>query len=351
MANPKNRATVEEALRTELERDRTKTYVVEISPLGLVEMTRQNVTDGPREILYDEVRRVQRRRLRRFGDDACARGRAQAPGDCQGLARTGIPGRRPSARAGAARRPRRHPGSPTSRPPRAAGSSPPRGDEQWPLHLDHFEVLAQASSTRWRPRLRSTRARRSRSSWWRLASTIRRRGSASSTGTRSSAPTRPSSSGRRCRRPSAASSRPPPSRSCPTPPRCPRRSRSRPRPRSRRARPAARRPRKPTSPLRRLRGAFDSAEDAAKNPAAKAAAEPELADAAEPRPSPSPRKRRRLPRTASPRRSARARTRGGRGKKKTTAAATTAEADADAVSEPTAAKAPRTRPEDPRAGS
>jgi len=51
MANPKNRATVEEALKTELERDRTKTYVVEISPLGLVEMTRQNVTDGPREIL------------------------------------------------------------------------------------------------------------------------------------------------------------------------------------------------------------------------------------------------------------------------------------------------------------
>src|SRR5947199_2473707 len=51
MANPKNRATVEEALKTELERDRTKTYVVEISPLGLVEMTRQNVTDGPREVM------------------------------------------------------------------------------------------------------------------------------------------------------------------------------------------------------------------------------------------------------------------------------------------------------------
>ena len=49
--NPKNRASVEDALRQELERDRTKTYVVEISPLGLVEMTRQNVTDGPREIL------------------------------------------------------------------------------------------------------------------------------------------------------------------------------------------------------------------------------------------------------------------------------------------------------------
>ncbi len=51
MANPKNRATVEEALKNELDRDRTKTYVVEISPLGLVEMTRQNVTDGPREIM------------------------------------------------------------------------------------------------------------------------------------------------------------------------------------------------------------------------------------------------------------------------------------------------------------
>jgi ribonuclease G len=53
MANPKNRQLVEGALNRELERDRTKTYVVEISPLGLVEMTRQNVTDGPREILTD----------------------------------------------------------------------------------------------------------------------------------------------------------------------------------------------------------------------------------------------------------------------------------------------------------
>ncbi len=51
MASPKNRAAVEQALSEELERDRTKTYVVEISPLGLVEMTRQNVTDGPREVM------------------------------------------------------------------------------------------------------------------------------------------------------------------------------------------------------------------------------------------------------------------------------------------------------------
>ena len=54
MANPKNRQLVEDALEAELARDRTKTYVVEISPLGLVEMTRQNVTDGPREILTDK---------------------------------------------------------------------------------------------------------------------------------------------------------------------------------------------------------------------------------------------------------------------------------------------------------
>src|SRR5262249_45511141 len=51
MANPKKPGPVREAVPSEPEGDRTKTYVVEISPLGLVEMTRQNVTDGPREIL------------------------------------------------------------------------------------------------------------------------------------------------------------------------------------------------------------------------------------------------------------------------------------------------------------
>jgi ribonuclease G len=38
-------------LRKALDEDRTKTFVVEISPLGLVEMTRQNVTEGVREIM------------------------------------------------------------------------------------------------------------------------------------------------------------------------------------------------------------------------------------------------------------------------------------------------------------
>ncbi len=51
MARSKNRDQVLKTLRKALDEDRTKTYVVEVSPLGLVEMTRQNVTDGVREIL------------------------------------------------------------------------------------------------------------------------------------------------------------------------------------------------------------------------------------------------------------------------------------------------------------
>jgi ribonuclease G len=51
MARSRNRDQVLKTLREALDEDRTKTYVVEVSPLGLVEMTRQNVTDGVREIL------------------------------------------------------------------------------------------------------------------------------------------------------------------------------------------------------------------------------------------------------------------------------------------------------------
>src|SRR3954468_406030 len=51
MARARNREAVLKVLRKSLDEDRTKTFVVEISPLGLVEMTRQNVTDGVREIM------------------------------------------------------------------------------------------------------------------------------------------------------------------------------------------------------------------------------------------------------------------------------------------------------------
>jgi len=51
MARAQNRTAVLKTLRKALDEDRTKTFVVEISPLGLVEMTRQNVTEGVREIM------------------------------------------------------------------------------------------------------------------------------------------------------------------------------------------------------------------------------------------------------------------------------------------------------------
>jgi ribonuclease G len=51
MSRARNRDAVLKTLRKALDEDRTKTFVVEISPLGLVEMTRQNVTDGVREIM------------------------------------------------------------------------------------------------------------------------------------------------------------------------------------------------------------------------------------------------------------------------------------------------------------
>jgi len=51
MARVRNRDAVLKTLRKALDEDRTKTFVVEISPLGLVEMTRQNVTEGVREIM------------------------------------------------------------------------------------------------------------------------------------------------------------------------------------------------------------------------------------------------------------------------------------------------------------
>ncbi len=51
MARARNRDQVLKTLRRALDADKTKSYVMDVSPLGLVEMTRQNVTDGVREIL------------------------------------------------------------------------------------------------------------------------------------------------------------------------------------------------------------------------------------------------------------------------------------------------------------
>ena len=51
MARARNRDAVMKTLRAALDEDRTKTFTAEISKLGLVEMTRQNVTEGVREIM------------------------------------------------------------------------------------------------------------------------------------------------------------------------------------------------------------------------------------------------------------------------------------------------------------
>jgi len=51
MARARNRDAVLKTLRAALDQDRTKTFTAEISKLGLVEMTRQNVTEGVREII------------------------------------------------------------------------------------------------------------------------------------------------------------------------------------------------------------------------------------------------------------------------------------------------------------
>ena len=53
MDDERNRKAVKAALDAALAGDRTRTFVVDISPLGLVEMTRQNISDGPREIMTE----------------------------------------------------------------------------------------------------------------------------------------------------------------------------------------------------------------------------------------------------------------------------------------------------------
>ena len=85
MARARNRDAVLKTLRKSLDEDRTKTFTAEISKLGLVEMTRQNVTEGVREIMTRAVPVVRRRRRRALrGDD---RHRVRAPPARAGCAR------------------------------------------------------------------------------------------------------------------------------------------------------------------------------------------------------------------------------------------------------------------------
>ena len=100
MAKARNRDAVLKTLRGSLEQDRTKTFTAEISKLGLVEMTRQNVTEGVREIISrtcpacdGDARRAQR------GDDRdrvrpqAARARGARAAQRRGVPRQGAPRR------------------------------------------------------------------------------------------------------------------------------------------------------------------------------------------------------------------------------------------------------------------
>ena len=102
-------------LQEELSKDRTKTYLVEISPLGLVEMTRQNVTDGVREtltsicptcggegrVLSEDTMAVEaERKLRKIARTSSSEA-FRIRLNSKVAAQAGRPGRRQAARAGA----------------------------------------------------------------------------------------------------------------------------------------------------------------------------------------------------------------------------------------------------------
>ena len=132
MARSRNRDAVLKVLRKALDEDRTKTFVVEISPLGLVEMTRQNVTDGVREIMTkpcpvcsgEGVVKSEETIAIEFGAPPAPHGhrgrRRPAPRPtCCGSTRRSRPGSSPTARASCTRSSRRPAATSTSRAPTA----------------------------------------------------------------------------------------------------------------------------------------------------------------------------------------------------------------------------------------
>ena len=167
MARARNRDQVLKTLRRSLDADKTKSYVMDVSPLGLVEMTRQNVTDGVREILTkrcptcdgegvvesEETVAIQVvRRLRDVVEDGSKQGgagglpgaspsaggggaaaRGQPPARARGEVRQALPlrGRRGAAaghlRGGRERHPGRDRGACAAVPGRRRGPGPDRG--------------------------------------------------------------------------------------------------------------------------------------------------------------------------------------------------------------------------------
>ncbi len=273
MANPKNRASVEDALRDELERDRTKTYVVEISPLGLVEMTRQNVTDGPREILTRKCPTC-------AGDGIVVSDHTvamQVERKLRALSRPGVasrPIRSPCTPASSSSwSGRAAPGWQRSRKRRVAGSSSLRRKGMCTSITSPSSPRGSSSTC---SRSTPPRGRRSRSSSARSVATTPPRRRESSTASTSSSPMRRSSSARR-----RSQHRPRPRRARLRDARlggaapAPTRSRSRARPRSRPGpppsgglQPRASRPMRP-SPTRGPRSSRPPATPSSKRPRAR----------------------------------------------------------------------------------
>ena len=143
MARARNRDAVMKTLRKALDEDRTKTFTAEISQLGLVEMTRQNVTEGVREIMSRAVPDLRRRRrdpLR--GDD---RDRLRAPaarGRRRARRRRGLPRADEPARHRAVHRPRARACCTRSRH-ETGKSFHFEGSEG--LALDHFAITFQGT--------------------------------------------------------------------------------------------------------------------------------------------------------------------------------------------------------------
>ena len=159
MASPKNRAAVEKALGEELERDRTKTYVVEISPLGLVEMTRQNVTDGPREVMTKKCPTCGGDGIVVSGAHGRCRHRTEAPCPRHSrLAGKGVQGRGRGARRFTRRRARAARDCRSWRRRRGAGSS-------WSARRESTSTISACSTAaRSRRSLRCCRSTSGRSS-------------------------------------------------------------------------------------------------------------------------------------------------------------------------------------------
>ena len=183
MARARNRDAVLKTLRTELDKDRTKTYVVEISPLGLVEMTRQNVTEGVREILTKPCPDLPRRRRRPLRGD---RGAIEVERKLRDLA-----AERPDPEAFLIQVHPARRGAPAGRTRPAAAGARGGGGQALPLRGKRRPAdrpLRGASPRVGARRSRSVRCRsaRARRSTWRSRSrtcTTRTRPSASSTAT------------------------------------------------------------------------------------------------------------------------------------------------------------------------